>query len=63
MKPDFEILFEEPLNDGQPFTWPLSDDAWDVDPDAPTITIHLDNASGTFTPTGPRYEFGEERAT
>jgi len=29
---------------------------------ATTITIHLDNASGTFAPTGPRYEFGEEKA-
>ena len=27
-----------------------------------TLVIRFDNASGTFTPTGPRHEFGEENA-
>jgi hypothetical protein len=76
MKPDFEILFEEPSGDG--------DGTWNADPmpegwqyvgematddsrcgvdHASTITIELDNASGTFTPTTRLLVFGEEDAT
>lgn len=30
--------------------------------EAPTLTITLDNTDATFTPTGPRYEFGTAQA-